>query len=150
MCWDGYSLALPATGLIIYALLYVNIWYVHCFVCVPMSSHMFAVSHNNMYFQCRGKSLCLFIAILQMFTVWQMSRQGVNNMLSFIQYKHFKCSLFCIYPLVGVENMCTFLQQYFKCSLFRIYPRVGANNIPTFISICQMFTISHTFLCRRK
>ena len=31
-----------------------------------------------------GKSVCLFIAIIRMFTVWQMSHEGVNNMLSFI------------------------------------------------------------------
>ena len=86
--------------------------------------------------------MCLFIAIFQMFTVCQLSREGVNNMFSFIN-KYFKCSLFRIYSLVRVDNMCTFKQQYFKCLLFLIYPLVGENNMCTFISIFQMFNISY-------
>ena len=77
--------------------------------------------------------MCLFIVIFQMFTIWQMSREGVNNMLSFI-YKYFKCSLFRIYSLVGVENMCTFIQQYFKCLLFHIYPRAVSGK-----TICALY-----------
>ena len=103
---------------------------------------MFAVS--NISIPCRGKNVCLFVAIFQMFTIWQMSHEEVNNMFSFI-YKCFKCSLFRIHSVVKVDNMCTFLQQYFNCLLFRIYPRVRENNMPTFISIFQMFTILHIF-----
>ena len=81
--------------------------------------------------------MCLFIAIFRMFTIWQMSLEGVNNMSSFIHknisnvycfayticaplYRYVKCLLFRIYSRVGVNNMCTFIQQYLKCSLFRI------------------------------
>ena len=45
--------------------------------------HMFTVSHYNKS-QCRGKNVCLFIAIFRMFTIWQKSHEGVNIMLSFI------------------------------------------------------------------
>ena len=75
-----------------------------------------------------------------MFTVWQMSREGVNNVFSFI-YKYFQCSLFLIYCLVRVDNMCIFIQQYFKCLLFRIYPHVGVNNMCAFIVIFHMFAV---------
>ena len=61
-----------------------------------------------------------------------------NNMFSFI-YKYFKYSLFCIYSLVGLDNMCISIQQYFKCLLFCIYSRVGVNNMCTFIAIFLMF-----------
>ena len=70
-------------------------------------------------------------------------------MLSFI-HKYSRCSLFHIYSVVGVENMCSFIQQYFKCLLFHIYPQVGENNMFTFISIRQIFTISHIFPCWGK
>ena len=116
------------------ALLYVNVSNVRCFTCIPVSG-----------------SKC------EMFAIWHMSPEGVNNMFSFI-YKYLKSSLFRIYSLVGVDNMCTFIQQYFKCLLFRmsektigalfyqyfkcllfcIYSRVGVNNMYTFIAIFLM------------
>ena len=44
---------------------------------------MFAVSHKNKY-PIVGVKVYPFIAICRMFTIWQMSREGVDNMLSFI------------------------------------------------------------------
>ena len=90
-------------------------------------------------------------------------------MLSFI-YKYFKCSLFRIYSLVGVENMCTFIQhisnvycfayipesgkticallyQYVQCLQFRIYSRVGVNNMCTFIQQYFHCSLFHIYSC---
>ena len=65
-----------------------------------------------------------------MFTISQMSHEGVDNMLSFIHtnisYVHF--TVLHIF-LCGIENICTIMQQYFKSLLFRIYPRVGENSM---------------------
>ena len=89
------------------------------------------------------------IAIFQMFTIWQMSRKGVNNMLCFLHTNISNVHCFTLLPCQGRKYV-HFLKQHFKCLLFHIYPRVGDNNMPTFMSICQMFTISHIFPCQGK
>ena len=107
--------------------------------------------------------MCLFIAIFRMFTIWQMSHEGVNNMLSLIHTTISNVHCFA-YISMWVENICTIMQQYFKslflnisasqgkqyvhfyikCLLLRIYPRVGVNNMQTFIQQyfkCLLFRI---------
>ena len=129
--------------------------------------HMFTVSHNNKYPSvgvkvCArgggggGGLVCLFIAIFRMFTIWQMSREGVNNMLSFIHTNISNVHCFAYIPLSGYKicallysnilnvycftyvpesgkTICALLYQYVKCLIFRIYSHVGVDNMCTFI-----------------
>ena len=91
--------------------------------------------------------MCLFIAIFQMFTIWQMSHEGVNNMLSFINTNISNVHCFAyIFPCRGRKYV-HFYTAIFQMFIVSHISRVGENNMCTFMSICQIFTFSDKFTC---